>query len=87
VLKGALPSGLLARLVPLCPMRRLQSRDPIRRYSCAVTLLGCPLPSTAADAAVNGALKYYPWFQPHLNYTSPRAANMAQPFPSVLEFR
>lgn len=77
------PSGLLSHLVPLTPGHPSPSSTPVRRVSGLVSLIGGG-GGGANDGlwALNDAAKFYPWFQPELNYAEPHPFPVRRwPFP------
>lgn len=84
---GPPSSGLLSHLLPLTPGGP-EARQRLRRISGAVSLYHHPGGGAGAGADVlrslNEAAKFYPWFQPHLNYAEPRPFPVRRwPFPSA----
>ncbi len=80
---GGSGGGLLSQVVSLAAQHH-EGDDPVRRrrVSCLVSLYGLPLPVHAVRSSMDGALKYFPWFQPHLNFASPaRLPIHRRPFP------
>ena len=61
-----------------------ESDDPFRRrrLTALASVYGLPLPVHAVRGSLDDALKYYPWFQPHLNFvSSTRLPVHRPPFP------
>ena len=89
-------TGFLGHLVSLAPRARMtgtanvkgsskqESDDPFRRrrLTALASVYGLPLPVHAVHGSLDDALKYYPWFQPHLNFvSSTRLPVHRPPFP------
>ncbi len=74
-------SGLLSHVVPLTPTPAAAPQQPLRRLSGLVSLY-CGGMRGGGLGVVNAAAKYYPWFQPQLNYAEPRPFPVRRwPFP------
>lgn len=75
---------LIGRLILTCSYVCFVAFTTSRRYSGLVSLCGLPLDASSVLTTLNDNLKYYPWFQPQLNYAArPSLPIQRWPFPQL----